>query len=194
MTDLYISKGLIIKELKHATMMMTPTTTSKNNWFYEKKQLYASITLFSTFLWQFHWMTLRWNPQMWLVFWRTWTHNDEFSFLFLNLDKVLKNSIPGQVTCIRHIEEVQIDTIKIVPSSMITCHFSCGDPENECPALLCFSLICLQQGESWYLYLHFLELCCKEKKGEFFMCRKVGIYKWRMQWNLKIHASPLTYI
>ena len=30
------------------------------------------------------------------VLWRTWTYNDEFSFLFLNLDKTLKNSTPGK--------------------------------------------------------------------------------------------------
>ena len=36
---------------------------------------------------------------------------DEFSFLFLNLDKVLKNSSPGKVAFIWHIERVQIDVI-----------------------------------------------------------------------------------
>ena len=46
------------------------------------------------------------------VIWRTWTYDDEFSFLFLNLSKLLKNSTPGKVVCIWHIERVQIDTIK----------------------------------------------------------------------------------
>ena len=43
----------------------------------------------------------------------TWTHHDEFSFLFLNLNiKVLKNSTPGKVAYIWHIERVQIYAIK----------------------------------------------------------------------------------
>ena len=161
MTDLDISKGLIIRELKQ---LWWPNNNFKKHLvLWEKKN--TALSHFLVHFFDIHWsMTLRWNPCMWLVFWRTWTHNDEFSFLFLNLDKVLKNSTTGKVTCIWHIEQVQIDTIKIVPSGIITCHFSCGDPENECPALLCFSLICLQQGESWYLYLHFLELCCKKKR------------------------------
>ena len=43
--------------------------------------------------------------------WRTWTYDDELSFLFSNLNKILKNSTPGKFTCIWHIERVQIDTI-----------------------------------------------------------------------------------
>jgi len=42
----------------------------------------------------------------------TWTYDDEFSFLFLNLNKILENSTPGKVVCIWHIERVQIDAIK----------------------------------------------------------------------------------
>ena len=41
-----------------------------------------------------------------------WTYDDEFSFLFLNLNKILQNSTPGNVACILHIEKVQIDAIK----------------------------------------------------------------------------------
>lgn len=36
----------------------------------------------------------------------TWTHDDEFFFLFLNLDKVLKNSTPGKIAYIWKIEWV----------------------------------------------------------------------------------------
>ena len=43
--------------------------------------------------------------------WRTWTYDDELSFLFSNLNKILKNSTPGKFTCIWHIERVQTDTI-----------------------------------------------------------------------------------
>ena len=41
-----------------------------------------------------------------------WTYEDEFSIIFLNLNKILKNSAPGKVACIWHIERVQIDAIK----------------------------------------------------------------------------------
>ena len=30
----------------------------------------------------------------------TWTYDDEFSSLFLNLNKILENSTPGKVACI----------------------------------------------------------------------------------------------
>ena len=43
---------------------------------------------------------------------RGWTYDYEFSFLCLNLNKILKNSTPGKVACIWHIERVQIDAIK----------------------------------------------------------------------------------
>ena len=44
------------------------------------------------------------------VLWRTLTYDDEFSFPFLNLDK---NTFPGKVACIWHIERVQIDAINL---------------------------------------------------------------------------------
>ena len=40
------------------------------------------------------------------------TYDDEFSFPFLNLNKILNNSTPGKVTCIWHIEWVEIDAMK----------------------------------------------------------------------------------
>ena len=43
--------------------------------------------------------------------WRTWTYDDELSFPFSNLNKILKNSNPGKCTCIWLIERVQIETI-----------------------------------------------------------------------------------
>ena len=41
-----------------------------------------------------------------------WTYDNEFSFLFLILNKIFKNSTPGKVAYIWHIERVQIDVIK----------------------------------------------------------------------------------
>ena len=34
------------------------------------------------------------------VLWRTWTYCDSFSLLYLNMDKAVKNSIPGKVAYI----------------------------------------------------------------------------------------------
>ena len=42
----------------------------------------------------------------------TWTYDDEFSFLFLNLNKIRKNLTPGKVTGVSHIERLQTDAIK----------------------------------------------------------------------------------
>ena len=33
------------------------------------------------------------------VLWRTWTYDDEFSFIFFNLNIILKNLTPGKVAC-----------------------------------------------------------------------------------------------
>ena len=34
------------------------------------------------------------------VLWRTWTYDEKFSFLYLNMDEVLENLIPGKVAYI----------------------------------------------------------------------------------------------
>ena len=48
------------------------------------------------------------------------------SNLFLNLNKILKNSTPGKVACILHIERVQIDAIKLKECKFIFYrHFHC---------------------------------------------------------------------
>ena len=44
--------------------------------------------------------------------WRTWTYDDKFSLLYLNMDKALKNSTPGEVAYIWRIELFQIQAIK----------------------------------------------------------------------------------
>ena len=47
------------------------------------------------------------------VSWGTWKYDDKFSFLYLNMDKALKNLTPGKVAYICRIERFQIDAIKI---------------------------------------------------------------------------------
>ena len=99
------------RELKQLRRRRSPTT-SKNNRFNDQNNSSAHA---SRFLVHFFDVTARpatWNLLIWLL-WGTWTYDDEFSFLFLNLNKILENSTPGKVACIwRHIERVQIDMIK----------------------------------------------------------------------------------
>ena len=55
-----------------------------------------------------------------------WTYDDEFSFLFLSSNKILKNSTPGKVACIWHIERVQIDAIEFERTQILfLTTFSC---------------------------------------------------------------------
>ena len=64
-----------------------------------------STSLASRFLvhsFDVHCTTTTWNLFIW---WRTWTCDDEFSFLFFNLNKILTNSIPGKVSCLLHLKE-----------------------------------------------------------------------------------------
>ena len=85
-----------------------------NNFFYivlRAKQLCPCITLFSTYPWHpLHDYDVK--PLECDVSWRTGACHDEFSSLFLNLDKVLKNQTPGVIAFIWQIESVQIDAIK----------------------------------------------------------------------------------
>ena len=46
-------------------------------------------------------------------------HDDKFSFLFLNLDKFLKNSTPGNIAYIWQIDRVQIDATSLKESKII---------------------------------------------------------------------------
>ena len=46
------------------------------------------------------------------VLWKTWPYDDKFSFLYMNMDKALKNSTQGKVAYIWQIEWLQIDVIK----------------------------------------------------------------------------------
>ena len=83
-------------------------TTWKNNRFNDQNNSSARASRFLVHFFGVHCTTTTWN----LVLWRTWTYDDEFSFLFLNPNKILKNSTQGKVACIWHIERVRTDAIK----------------------------------------------------------------------------------
>ena len=70
-----------------------------------KQKLYTYISLKST-------ARLRREISQCDVLWRTWTYDDKFSFLYLNVDKAINNSFPGIVAYIWRIERFQIDAIK----------------------------------------------------------------------------------
>ena len=83
----------------------------KNNRFNDQNNSSARASHFLVHFFDVHCTTTTWNLPI-CVLRRTWTYNDEFSFLFSNLNKVLKNSNPGKVACFWHIERIQIDAIK----------------------------------------------------------------------------------
>ena len=74
-----------------------------------------SITLFSKFLW--HPLNdLEVKPPDVISFLEDIHTQQQILLSLLNLDKVLKNSTPGKVVCIWHIEQVQIGAMKIMPT------------------------------------------------------------------------------
>ena len=77
---------------------MTTTTTSKNNWFYEQNKCPAHASLFLVnFL---STARPRRETSQCDVLWRTRTYDNKFSFLYLNMDKVIKNLTPGKLAYI----------------------------------------------------------------------------------------------
>ena len=78
----------------------------------------------------------------------------EFSFLFLNLNKILKNSTPGKVACIWHIERVQIDAIKFARTLI---HFFCR-PFHCCRRRPCLRSL-LYPGSS--MFNPWRTFCCQ---------------------------------
>ena len=100
----------VSRDFKQLTTTTT-TTTSKNNWFYEQNESFARA-------WGFQYISLTSNARLRReisqcdVLWRTWTYDDKFSFLYLNVDKAINNSSPGKVAYIWRIERFQIDAIK----------------------------------------------------------------------------------
>jgi len=79
---------------------------SKKELVYEQNNLFARASRFLM-----HSLTSRHDS--WCdVLWGTLICDDEFSFLFFNLDKVLKDSTPRESAYIKQIKGVQIDAIK----------------------------------------------------------------------------------
>lgn len=97
--------------------MTTTTKTSKNNWFYEQNNSSARASRFLVHFLDVHCLTMTWNLLM-----RRFTKDVNIRriifFLFLNLNKVLKNSIPGELAYISHTERVQIYAIKFAKTQI----------------------------------------------------------------------------
>ena len=85
---------------------MTTKTISKNNWFYEQNNCSAHA---SRVFWRPLYDYDAKSPNA--TFFEELEHTN-FLSLFLNLDKFLKNSTPGEISYIWQIERVQIDAIK----------------------------------------------------------------------------------
>ena len=77
----------------------------KKNWFYEQNNCSAHFL-------DVHCTSTTETSQC-DVLWRTWSYYNNFSLLYLNMDKALKNSTPGKVAYIWRIERYQIVAIKL---------------------------------------------------------------------------------
>ena len=76
-----------------ATTTTTTKTISKNNRFIDQNNSSARASLFLVHFFDVHCSTT--TSKLLIQFdilWTTWTYDDEFSFLFLNLNKIHKNS------------------------------------------------------------------------------------------------------
>ena len=96
----------------------------KNNRCNDQNNSCARASRFLVHFFDVHCMTTTWN----LLTWRFMEDVDiqcriSFSFIFLNLNKILKNLTPRKVACIWHIEQVQIDAIKFQRTQI---HFFTG--------------------------------------------------------------------
>ena len=75
-----------------------------------RKQLCTYITLFCTFLCR-HCTTTTWKCLIHVIR-RTWTSDDKFFFLFLNLSAVAKKSTLGKLSYIWHFLQIRINATK----------------------------------------------------------------------------------
>ena len=92
----------------------------KNNRFNDQNNSSARASRSLVHFFHVHCTTTTWNLL------RTWTYDDEFFFLFLNLNKNLKNSTPGKVACIWHLADLatererQLKTVRAIPATGLT--------------------------------------------------------------------------
>ena len=103
--DKFCLSSLVIRELKQLRRR-PQRRLQKNNRFNDQNNSSARASRFLVHFFDVHCTTTTWN----LLIWR---FMEEISFLFLNLNKILKNSTPGKVAYIWHIERIQIDAIKL---------------------------------------------------------------------------------
>ena len=94
------------------TSTTTTTTTSKNVWFSEQNNYSAHASRFLVYISLTSTARLQLETSQCDVLWRTWTYDDKCTFLYLNMNKTLKNSTLGKVLYISRIERFQIDAIK----------------------------------------------------------------------------------
>ena len=102
------------------------------------------------------------------VLWRAWTYDDKLSFLYLNMDKVVKNSTPRKLAYIWRIVRFQMDAIKDANPFVQWCfHWrrrrylrslcvlrgaKCGKRPSEIQAALNLGVTTLRQNEGFCLH------------------------------------------
>ena len=117
LTSKMVPFSVTIRELKQLRRR-PQRRLQKSNRFNDQNNSSARASRFLVHFFDVHCTTTTWNLLI-AVLWRTWTCDDEFSFLFLNLNKILKNWTPGKVACIWYIERVQIERLSLKERELI---------------------------------------------------------------------------
>ena len=82
------------KQLRRRPQRQLQKKTKQNNRFNDQNNSSARASRFLIHFFHVHCTSTT------RFLWRTWTYDDEFSFIFFNLNKILKNTTPGKVACI----------------------------------------------------------------------------------------------
>ena len=117
LTSTIVPFSVTIRELKQLRRR-PQRRLQKSNRFNDQNNSSARASRFLVHFFDVHCTTTTWNLLI-AVSWRTWTCDDKFSFLFLNLNKILKNSTPGKVACIWYFEWVQIERLSLKERELI---------------------------------------------------------------------------
>ena len=126
--------------------MMT-TTISKNNRLNDQNNSSARASRFLVHFFDVHCTTTTWNLLIWRSIEDVGIRQQFLPLLILN--KILKNSPPGKVACIWHIERVQIDTIKFERTQI---HFLVTFSLPPSPSLLKVPIFYSQLSFNGHLY------------------------------------------